>query len=214
MGYSFRAGTKTVLMAGLIGATLLVVVGCESGSHAAKGASQGATTGAVSGAVGGLVSALVFGGDPIDRAAHGAVYGGTTGAVAGGMAGSQRDAAQKQAKKQTREQYIADLKASFGPDAFEGATALAECRHDDVFGSAKKAMTSENPNFALAGLWLEVLAYADRKDEAKARSLFPALIDKDWEIKTNDEAEAAMRDALAKLMDIRQEFGLPRTCPG
>jgi hypothetical protein len=208
-----RAGLKS----GVVGICLATIVfgmtGCESGSHASKGATQGAKTGAVSGAVGGLVSALVFGGDPIDRAARGAVYGGTTGAVAGGMAGSSRDKAEKQAKKQTRDAEIAKLKEEIGPDAFAGLSALAECRHDEVHGYAKRALQSENPNYSLSGLWLEVLTYADQKDEAKARSLFPELVKKDWEIKTEDEAETAMRDALSDLMGIRQEYGLPRVCP-
>jgi hypothetical protein len=187
--------------------------GCESGSHASKGASDGATTGAAAGAVGGLLTALVFGGDPVDSAARGAVYGGATGAVAGGMAGSRRDKADEQAKTRTREAQTAQYKEKVGPDAFSAAVALAECRHADVFVHTEKAMASENPNYALAGLWIEVLAYADQRDEAKARSMFPELIEKDWEIKTEAEAESEMRKAVTELGDIREEYGLPEVCP-
>ena len=34
----------------------------------------------------------------------------------------------------------------------------------------------------------------------------------DWDIKSEGEAEAAMRDTLTQLMDIREQYNLPRTC--
>ena len=76
------------------------------------------------------------------------------------------------------------------------------------------ARQSENPNFSLAGLWLEVLSYADQGNEARARSLFPDVVTKDWDIKNEAEAEAAMRDTLNKLMDIREQYNMPRVCAG
>jgi len=154
------------------------------------------------------VSALVFGGDPIDRAARGAVWGGTTGAVAGGMAGSQAD----KKLQQQREAELAKLRLKIGDDAFGCLEALADCQHDVSLQQAAKAQQSDNPNYALAGLWLEVLNYADRRDEAQARSLFPDLVKKDWDIKTESQAEETMRKALNALMDIRQEYKLPRVC--
>ena len=195
----------------IIATAAILVVGmtaCESGSHASKGATKGATTGAAAGAVGGLVTALVFGGDPVDRAARGAVYGATTGAVAGGMSGASRD----KAERQTRDAELEKFRQEVGDDAYNGFSALAECRHDEVISSAEKAMLSENPNHALAGLWLEVLAYADMKDEANARALFPTVVEKDWDIKDENQAEEKMREALNDLMDIRAEYKLPRVC--
>jgi hypothetical protein len=97
-------------------------------------------------------------------------------------------------------------------DAFAGLSALAECRHDEAVGHATKAQQSENPNYALAGLWLQVLTYADQKDEARARSLFPELVETDWDIKTNAQAEETMRKTLSDLMDIRQQYNLPHVC--
>lgn len=200
-------------------ATILLtalLTGCASDSKTAEGASRGATTGAVSGAVGGMVSALVFGGDPAEAAARGAVYGGTTGAMVGAMAGSEADAqAEKQAEAQSKkksEDKLTKLKADIGDDAYQGLEALAECRHDQSLSQAAKAQKSDNPNFSLAGMWLEVLSYADSRDEAKARSLFPKLVEKDWNIKTEAEAEERMRKALQGLMDIRGEYNLPKVC--
>ena len=45
------------------------------------------------------------------------------------------------------------------------------------------------------------------------RSLFPTLVQKDWNLKSEAQAEDAMRKALTALMDIRQEYKLPRVCP-
>lgn len=185
-------------------------LGCASNSYTSKGAAQGGTTGAVAGAVGGLVSGLVFGGNPIDQAARGAVYGGTTGAVAGAMAGSQRDQQIQQSREDDREA----LRQKIGDEAFRGVVALAECRHEDALLHATKARDSENPNFALAGIWLEVLTYADQRNEGKARTLFPTVIEEDWDIKTEAEAEQVMRDTLNQLMQIRQEHNLPGICTG
>jgi len=186
----------------------LQVAGCASDSYTAKGAARGATSGAVAGAVGGLVSALVFGGDPVDSAARGAVYAGAAGAAAGAMAGSQVD---RQIQQQ-READLAKLRREIGDDAFEGLEALADCQHDVSLQQATKAQQSKNPNYALAGLWLEVLNYGDQRDEAKARSLFPTVVEKDWDIKTEAQAEDIMRKALNELMNIRQEYNMPRVC--
>lgn len=178
------------------------------GEYAAKGAGAGATTGAVSGAVGGLVSALVFGGDPAEAAARGAVYGGAVGATAGAIGGAQVDNKLEQQRQATAE----NLRKEIGDDAYEGLKALANCKHDTSLKQAVLARQSENPNFSLAGLWLEVLSYADAGDEASARALFPDVVSTDWDIKSSTEAESAMRDTLNKLMDIREQYNMPRVC--
>ena len=184
--------------------------GCASDSYAAKGAAEGGTTGAVAGAVGGLVSSLVFGGDPLESAARGAVYGGATGATVGAISGSKVD----EKIEQQNEAKYAKLRQDIGEDAYGGLKALADCQHDVSLNQAAKAQKSQNPNYALAGLWLEVLSYADKQDEAKARSLFPKVVEKDWNIKSSSEAEARMRKALNSLMDIREEYKMPRVCSG
>ena len=178
------------------------------GEYAAKGAGTGATTGAASGAVGGLVSALVFGGDPVEAAARGAVYGGAVGATAGAMGGAQIDKKVAQQREATEEA----LRNSIGDDAFKGLQALADCDHNVSLRQAALARESENPNFSLAGLWLQVLSYADKGDDTSARRLFPEVVTSDWDIKNEAQAETALRDTLNKLMDIREQYNLPRTC--
>jgi hypothetical protein len=180
------------------------------GEYAAKGAGTGATTGAVSGAVGGLVSALVFGGDAGDAMARGAVYGGAVGATAGAMSGAQADQKVEQQRQQTAEA----LRTKIGDDAYDGLEALADCKYDVSLRQAELARQSDNPNFSLAGLWLEVLSYADQGNEARARELYPEVVAKDWNIKSEAEAEAQMRKTLTRLMDIREQYNMPRVCAG
>jgi len=190
--------------------------GCAGDSYASKGAAQGAAQGAAAGAVGGLISALVFGGDPVDRAARGAVYGGTAGAVAGGMAGSRKDKqvkAQAQAQTAARQDAeLAALKKEIGEDAFEGLASLAECQHDITISRAGKARQSDNPNYRLAGLWLEVLTYADLQKKRRLRKMLPVIVTEDWDIETEAQADQAIREATAELSIIRKDYNLPLVC--
>lgn len=211
-------------------ATGLHLSACASGSYASKGAKQGAVQGAAAGAVGGLVSALVFGGDPLDHAARGAVIGGSAGAVAGGISGSRVDKqvqAQKQAEAeaqsrassqaQTQAQQdaeLAALKKEIGRPAFNGLAALAECRHDVSLEKAKKAQKSNNPNHRLAGLWLEVLNYADSQQQSQVSRMVPVIVEEDWDIQSEEQAERVVRESAAELITIRKEYGLPLVCSG
>ena len=190
----------------VICASVLAMSACSTTSG--KMAGQGAATGAIAGSVGGLVGALVFGGDPAEAAARGAVWGASTGAVAGAVTGAQVDAADKSKQEQSLEQ----LKKAIGEDAFNGLAALAECKHDVAIAYGKTAAGSDNKDYALAGMWLEVLAYADMRQEDQARALFPALIEKDAELSSADKVEELMRKALQRLMEIRGEHGLPKVC--
>jgi len=196
---------------------------CAGDSYASKGAKQGAAQGAAAGAVGGLVSALVFGGDPVDRAARGAVYGGAAGAVAGGISGSRMDKqAQAQAQSrssvqsQTQAQQDTELKAlrkEIGRPAYNGLAALAECRHQDSLVKAQKARKAKNPNHRLAGLWLEVLNYADLGQQNQVKDLLPVVVEEDWDINSEEQAQAVTREAAAELITIRRDYKLPLVCP-
>lgn len=190
---------------------LIVLIGgimTACSSHTAKRTGEGATMGAVVGAAGGMVSALVFGGNVGEAAARGAVWGGTTGAVAGGISGAQ----QEQARKAQQDKNMEKLKKELGEDAFNGLVALTECKHEVALGYARTAAKSDNKNYALAGKWIEILAYADSRQEDKARALYPELINIDNDISSESQAEETMRNALQKLMDIRGEYNLPKTC--
>jgi hypothetical protein len=188
------------------------IAGCASDSYAAKGAGKGATTGALAGAVGGMATALIFGGNVGEAAARGAVYGGASGAVVGGMAGADVDkqvAAQEQAE---RDKEIAKFRDEIGADAFNGFVALAECKHDIAIANAREARKSRNRDYSLAGLWIEVLTEADRKNPDAASELFPELVSSDKEIKTVSDAELRTDNALLQLGEIRVEYDLPKDC--
>ena len=131
------------------------------------------------------------------------------GAVGGAISGAQQDSAMKK----QQEDAVAKLKLKLGDDAFNGLVALANCKHTVAISHANTAKSLDNPKFALAGQWLEVLTLADQRQEGKARALFPALIEKDPEIDSEAKAEENMRSALQGLMQIRAKHNLSKTCP-
>ena len=197
-----RAVAKILTIA-LLGVS---VAGCET--SAGKGAAHGASSGAIAGAVGGAVTALVFGGDPVEAATRSAVWGASAGAATGAIAGSQVD------KKvdQQKEAKFAKLREEIGDENFAGLQALADCKHDESLRAAEKGRQSKNPNYALAGMWLEILNYADKGQESKARALFPTLVEQDWNTETTAQAETKMREGTTALGNIREEYGRARVC--
>lgn len=203
---------STAFICMFVTAGVTVTTGCASDSYASKGAAEGATTGAVAGAVGGMVTALVFGGNVAEAGARGAVYGGTTGAVVGGMSGSKADKAVAAQKQAEREAELEKLKKKIGTDAYNGVVALAECKHEIAIANAREAAKSKKSDYALAGVWIESLAEADRNNDAEASALFPEIVRRDREIKNEADAEARMRVALKELGDIRVEYDRPAVC--
>lgn len=188
---------------------VMVLIFSACSQQSMQRAGQGAATGAVVGAVGGMVTALVFGGNVGEAAARGAVYGGSTGAAAGAISGSVTDSNQKKAQQAAE---LEALRKRLGDDAFNGLAALVECKHEVAQGYGRTAAKSDNPDFALAGLWLQVITYADSRQEDQARALFPELVEKDSKLSSESQAETEMQAALQKLKDIRQEYKLPREC--
>jgi len=190
----------------LVIGVVLMISACSN--QTGQRAAQGGTMGAVAGAAGGMVSALIFGGNVGEAAARGAAWGATTGAVGGAIVGSQQDSA---IKKQ-QEDAAAKLKLKLGDEAFDGLTALAKCKHAVAASHANNAKNLDNPEYALAGQWLEILTLADQRQEDKARALFPEVIAKDPRVGSEAQAEEGMRKALQGLMKIRAEHNLPQTC--
>jgi hypothetical protein len=188
-------------------ASALLFTACSQRS-VERGA-QGAATGAVVGAVGGLVTGLVFGGDVAESTARGAVYGGATGAASGAISGAVADSNEKKAQQAAELQV---LRKKLGDDAFQGLAALAECKHEIAQGYGRTAAKSGNAEYALAGLWVQVLAYADSQDMGNARKLYPNLIENDDNISSDSQAETETQNALKKLREIRKEYKLPQTC--
>lgn len=189
--------------------SLVAVTGCSQKSM--QGAGQGAAIGGAAGAVGGIVSALVFGGDVGEAAARGAVWAASSGAVTGGIAGAQADKAEKEKERVARE---AALKGQLGDDTYNGLVALAECKHEVALGYARSSAGSTNKDYALAGLWLEILTEVDRKELDKAKALLPELVEKDPKIQTEQDAERFMTEAKVKLQEVRDDHKLKASCDG
>ena len=190
----------------------LLTNGCASDSYAAKGAAKGGTTGAVAGAAGGMVTALIFGGNVAEAAARGAVYGGTTGAVVGGMAGADADRAAEERRRAEREAEIRKFREEIGEDAFNGISALANCKYPVAMANAEVAQQSPKRDFSLAGYWVEALTEADRGDMEAARAVYPELVSRDNELNTVADAELRLGEALQALANIRSESELPANC--
>ena len=214
MKNNYRTTRTGSVQALLLVVLALSVAGC--GANAQKGAAQGATTGAVAGAVGGMFTALVFGGNVAEAGARGAVYGGSSGAAVGAMAGSSVDRAEAQQKQaQLEAERQAQLKAlrdKIGPDAYNGLVALAECKHDIAIANAREAAKSGKKDFALAGTWVEVLTEADRQQDAQAQALFPELVKRDSQVKTDAEVQVLLDKMLNNLHQIRAEYAMPSVC--
>ena len=196
----------------LFAAAIANATGCASDSYAARGAAQGAGTGAMAGAVGAAATALIFGGNVGEAAARGAVYGGTSGAVVGGMSGAQADKQVAERERAEREQRVTQFREEIGSDAFNGFVALAECKHEVALANAREARQSRNRDFALAGLWVEALTEADRRQPDAARALLPEIVVQDREVADEAEADQRLGETLAKISEIRREYDLPASC--
>lgn len=196
-----KMATIVILIAFLFAAS-----GCTK--KTTERAGEGAAIGGIVGGVGGLVTGLVFGGNALESAARGAVYGASTSGTAAAISSAREESAEK---KQMDEE-MKKLRKRIGEDAFNGLKALAECKHEVALANARVAAQQENKDYALAGLWLEVLTYADSRQESKARELFPAIVEKDQKIGSEAQAEENMRRVSQKLMDVRESYNLPRVC--
>lgn len=189
---------------------LIALSACSK--QTAQQAGRGAAGGAVIGAVGGLVTGLVFGGNAAEAAARGAVYGASTGAAAGAMTGAMAERSQTPQQLPQNGNDLEKMRATLGEDAYSGLEALVDCKHEVALAYGRTAQQSANPDHALAGLWLQVITYADNRQEDKARAIFPELVTKDQKLSSEAQAETKMREALQKLMDIREEHRRPRVC--
>ena len=105
---------------------------------------------------------------------------------------------------QTEEEWI----AAIGQDNTNALDALVDCQHDRAELLAKAGATSENPDFALAGYWLEALVAVDSKDQATAESLFAELVDLDDDVDTVQQASVAADQAILKIRETRSVEGI------
>jgi hypothetical protein len=182
---------------------IVVLATACAGPNSSQGAKQGATSGAVGGAVGGLVSSLIFGGDPLGGAAAGAAVGAASGAAVGATTGARVD-------KQQNQRYIDE----FGKDNYNGFLALAGCDYDKALVLAARGQQNPTHNYALSGLWLEAITYADQNNYAKAATLYPMLEQNDPELLDRSDTERKLKDAVRRLRTLRTDQNQPPQCAG
>lgn len=201
---------RALSITAMMGMLVVFLTSCATESQ--QGAVQGAKHGAAIGAVGGMVSALVFGGDIVDGAARGAVWGGSTGAASGAIAGAQV-ADQKRAAEEKKIQAELDkLRKEIGDDAYNGLEALVDCKLTVALAYAETAQGSSKRDFALAGMWLEVLTLMEQGRASDAEAALPDLVARDRNLKSLESAVQLLDESVRELGDIREYNGMKRSC--
>lgn len=189
---------------------ILTLTACSSSSL--EGAGKGALGGAAAGAVGGMISAAIFGGDVGNAAARGAAWGASVGAVSGAVQGASADSARKQrtaSQEQARvSAEIAEIRRQLGDVAFTSLENLVDGKHDVALAYARTAQRSDNEDYALAGLWLEAIAYYDAGQEREAEALIPRLLEAESTLNNEADTRVILTDLHDGLLEIREAFGI------
>jgi hypothetical protein len=200
--------------------SLALVIALASGPLLAK---SGAGRWAGRGAAGGAILGLLVGGD-LGGAVVGAAVGAAGGAAGGAISDSNKkkkankaeleELREKEAERQaydlpqTEEEWI----AAIGEDNTNALDALVDCQHDRATLLAKAGATSENPDFALAGYWIEALVAVDQKDQKTADELFTQLIALDDDVDTVQQASLVADRAILEVRETRRVEGI--SCSG
>ena len=200
--------------------SLALVVALAIGPLLAK---SGAGRWAGRGAAGGAILGLLVGGD-LGGAVVGAAVGAAGGAAGGAISDSNKkkkankaeleELREKEAERQaydlpqTEEEWI----AAIGEDNTNALDTLVDCQHDRATLLAKSGATSENPDFALAGYWIEALVAVDQKDQKTADELFTQLIALDDDVDTVQQASLVADRAILEVRETRRVEGI--SCSG
>ena len=191
----------------------------KTGRYAGYGAGIGALVG------------LVAGGD-LGDVAVGAAVGAAGGAATGAYSDSkdreraaiqekqraeqaQRRAEAAAAKQQAAapasatETADAELVALIGQDNYEAYKAVRECQYKRAYALVQVGAVSDNPDHQLAALWLEAVIAGDQGDSARAKTVYPRIVDHDRDI---DSAQQASLETDRFMLDVREErraLGMP-----
>ena len=103
----------------------------------------------------------------------------------------------------------AELVALIGQDNYEAYKALRECQYQRAYALAQVGAVSDNPDHQLAALWLEAVIAGDQGDSARAKTVYPRIVDHDRDI---DSAQQASLETDRFMLDVREErraLGMP-----
>lgn len=127
-------------------------------------------------------------------------------------AAKQQAAATKQqaaAPASATETADAELVALIGQDNYEAYKAVRECQYKRAYALVQVGAVSENPDHQLAALWLEAVIAGDQGDSARAKTVYPRIVDHDRDI---DSAQQASLEADRFMLEMREErraLGIP-----
>jgi hypothetical protein len=190
----------------------------KTGRYAGYGAGIGALVG------------LVAGGD-LGDVAVGAAVGAAGGAATGAYSDSKdreraaiqekqrAEQAQRRAEAAAKQQAAApasataaadaELVALIGQDNYEAYKAVRECQYKRAYALVQVGAVSDNPDHQLAALWLEAVIAGDQGDSARAKTVYPRIVDHDRDI---DSAQQASLEADRFMLEMREErrtLGIP-----
>jgi len=127
-------------------------------------------------------------------------------------AAKQQAAATKQqaaAPASATETADAELVALIGQDNYEAYKAVRECQYKRAYALVQVGAVSDNPDHQLAALWLEAVIAGDQGDSARAKTVYPRIVDHDRDI---DSAQQASLEADRFMLEMREErrtLGIP-----
>ena len=104
------------------------------------------------------------------------------------------------------------LTKALGEKAVRSVKALTHCKHDVAFTYAREASASHDPDYELAGLWLEALTEADRKNWFEAKAYFPKIKNRDQDINSQSDFDVALNKASKEISSARQEYESTKSC--
>lgn len=98
--------------------------------------------------------------------------------------------------------------ASIGEDNWEAYKALRGCQHDRASALAQAGGTSSDPEHQVAALWIQAMAAVDRQATPDAEPFWQALIEKDSDIDSAQQASLATDQAILGMRGERRDLGI------
>ena len=196
-------------------AILAAALACASSEAQRDQTGKSAVQGAMIGAIGGLIVAGMADISVATPVGIGVGVGAAVGAAVGastdpysGPTGPTRAADPPAVLREQQRK----LREQLGPSAYAGLEALAACRHDEALTWAKNAAYTDNPDHALAGVWLTAVTYGDAGRIEEASAVLPELVARDPRVPSEDVAKRLVDQRVVQIQDIRVSYGHPATC--
>ena len=103
----------------------------------------------------------------------------------------------------------AELVALIGQDNYEAYKALRECQYKRAYALVQVGAVSDNPDHQLAALWLEAVIAGDQGDSARAKTVYPRIVDHDRDIDSAQQASLETDRFMLEMREERRALGIP-----